>query len=194
MNSKPTRQMISRFREGRTVGPATAKELDQMVFQDKTRVVVSISDMKFSGDPGSYLITHSLGSCIGVVAYDPIVQIGGMLHFQLPHSNGHQDRAKEKPFMFANLGIPLLLDGMSANGASLGRTNIGIFGGASILRDGELFEIGIKNVRMAKKILWRQCLRISNEDVGGNKSRTVRLDIETGEVQVQSFGNFVVFE
>ncbi len=165
-----------------------------MLFQDKTRVIVSISDMKFSGEPGSYLITHSLGSCIGVVAYDPIVHIGGMLHFQLPHSNGHQDRARENPFMFANLGIPLLLEGLRANGASLGRTIIGIYGGASILKDSELFKIGIKNERMAKKILWQHCLRISNEDVGGNKSRTVRLDIETGKVQVQCSGNFVVFE
>jgi len=165
-----------------------------MEFQDKARIIVSISDIKISGDPDSYLITHSLGSCIGVVAYDPIVHIGGMLHFQLPHSDGHEDRAKENPFMFADLGIPLLLEGMSANGVSLGRTNIGIYGGASILKDSELFKIGIKNVRMAKKILWQKCLRISNEDVGGNKSRTVRLDIETGKVQVQSCGNYVVFE
>ena len=166
----------------------------QMEFQDKARIVVGISDMKFGRDIDSYLITYSLGSCIGIVAYDPTKHIGGMLHFQLPNSSNHEIRSKENPYMFADTGIPLLLDGMKANGSSLGCVKLDIYGGASVLNDADLFKIGIQNIRVAKKFLWQQCLRISNEDVGGNRSRTVRLDIETGKVQVQSAGNFVVFE
>lgn len=165
-----------------------------MLSQDKINTIVGVSDMKFSRDPNSYLVTYALGSCIGVVAYDPEKIVGGMLHFQLPNSNGHQDRVRENPLMFADAGIPLLLKGMKANGASLDRAIIGIYGGASILKDSELFKIGIQNTRMTKKLLWQHCVRISNEDVGGNKSRTVRLDIETGQVQVRSAGNFVVFK
>lgn len=166
----------------------------QMENQNKVRLVVGISDMKLSLDTNSYLTTYALGSCIGVVAYDPIKHIGGMLHFQLPNSKNHQDSASKNPYMFADVGIPLLLEGLKAIGASFGHTKIGIYGGASILNDNGMFKIGIQNVRMAKKILWQQCLRISNEVVGGDKGRTVSLDIETGNVQVQSSGKFVVFE
>ena len=165
-----------------------------MGVQDKAKKIVGISDMKYSRDTNSCLITYALGSCVGVVTYDPIKHIGGMLHFQLASSNGHQDRAKEYPFMFADVGIPLLLEEMKANGASLGHAIIGIYGGASILNDSGMFKIGVQNIRMAKKILWQQCLRISNEDVGGKRARTVRLDIETGHIQVQCGGNSAVFK
>ncbi|MCH7623575.1 MAG: chemotaxis protein CheD [Nitrospinae bacterium] len=161
---------------------------------DKLKMIVGISDMKYSMDPNSSLVTYSLGSCVGVVAYDPIKFIGGMLHYQLPSSNGHQERAKKNPLMFADLAIPLLLEGMRKEGASLGHVIIGIYGGAKVLMDGDLFKIGTQNVRVAKKILWQQRLHISNEDVGGDKGRTVHLDIETGKVKVHSDGKITVFE
>lgn len=171
-----------------------AKNVDPMGVQEKVRLIVGISDMKYSCDTNSYLVTYSLGSCVGVVAYDPVKYIGGMLHYQLPSSNGHQERAKKNPYMFADLGIPLLLEGMKNKGASLGHVIIGIYGGAKVLMNSDLFKIGTQNVRVAKKILWQQCLHISNEDVGGDKGRTVHLDIETGKVKVHSDGKISVFE
>lgn len=174
--------------------PLITNKVNQMGVSEKARIIVSISDMKYSRDTNSYLVTYSLGSCVGVVAYDPVNQIGGMLHYQLPSSNGHQDRAKNNPFMFADIGIPLLLDGMENKGTSLGRVIIGIYGGAKVLMDSDLFKIGTQNVRVAKKIFWQQRLHISNEDVGGDKGRTVHLDIETGKVKVHCDGKITVFE
>lgn len=161
--------------------------------QDKARKIVGISDMKCSFDTGSCLITYALGSCIGVVVYDPKKHIGGMLHFQLASSKAHKDLVKENPFMFADVGVPLLLENMRSNGSNLDHTIIGIYGGASVLDNNGMFKIGVQNIRMVKKILWQQCLRISNEDVGGNKARTVRLDIETGHIQVEYGENRVMF-
>lgn len=155
-----------------------------MIDPNKTRIVVGVSDLKISKDPGSFLVTYSLGSCVGVVAHDPVARVGGILHFQLHSSREHAQRAKEKPCMFADLGIPLLLEGVETAGAHPERTQIRIYGGASILRDNDLFKIGIQNTRIAKKILWQRCRRIVAEDVGGNRSRTVRLDIGTGEVEI----------
>ena len=155
-----------------------------MINQEKKRIVVGISDLKISDEPGSYLITFSLGSCIGAVAYDPKVRVGGILHFQLPSWKGHENRVKEKPFMFADSGIPLMLKSMKKAGGSLERMVIGIYGGASILNDNGLFKIGIQNTRAVKKIFWQQALRISSLDVGGTYSRTVRLDIATGKIEV----------
>lgn len=46
-------------------------------------VVVGVGDMKVSNDPEVVLATYSLGSCIGLSIYDPIVRVGGMLHLLL---------------------------------------------------------------------------------------------------------------
>ena len=43
-------------------------------------VIVGVADMKVSRDPRVILVTHSLGSCIGVAVYDPVVKVGGLLH------------------------------------------------------------------------------------------------------------------
>ncbi|MDA8404290.1 MAG: chemotaxis protein CheD, partial [Desulfobacteraceae bacterium] len=43
------------------------------------KLIVGVSDMKVSSNKDDVLITYSLGSCIGVVIYDPKTRVGGML-------------------------------------------------------------------------------------------------------------------
>ncbi len=155
---------------------------------ERTRISIGISEMKASDDPGSYLITHSLGSCIGLVAYDPRAQVGALLHLQLPDSANHARRAQENPFMFADTGIPLFLERLYALGAQRARLVVSMFGGANMLDDSELFKIGIKNARATKKILWQHSISIKHEDVGGHSSRTVSLDIATGTISLRRDG------
>ena len=71
-------------------------------------VVVGIADMKVSKDVDATLVTHSLGSCIGLAVYDPVAKVGGLLHYMLPESGLDANKAKERPLMFADTGIPLL--------------------------------------------------------------------------------------
>ena len=157
------------------------------------RILVSISDMKASKDPKSLLITHSLGSCIGLVGYDPMAKAGALLHFQLPNSANHTRRANENPFMFADTGIPLFLQSLYSLGASKAHLVFAMFGGANMLDDNELFKIGIKNARATKKILWQQCFSLHHEDVGGSSSRTVSLTIATGQISLKKDGKVYKF-
>ena len=150
--------------------------------------------MKTSTDPASFVITHSLGSCIGLVAYDPRMHAGGLLHFQLPDSANHSRRALENPFMFADTGIPRFLDSLYSLGASKGRLRVSMFGGANMLDDEELFKIGTKNARATKKLLWQQAISLVHEDVGGNSSRTVSLDIGTGEISLRRDGKLYTLQ
>ena len=152
------------------------------------RITITISDMKASADRGALLITHSLGSCIGLVAWDPHVAVGAMLHFQLPDSTNHGKRAQENPFMFADTGIPLFLKGLYALGANRGRIVVGMFGGANMLDDEELFKIGTKNARATKKILWQHAISITHEDVGGRSSRTLSLEVGSGMIGLRRDG------
>lgn len=161
---------------------------------DQKRITVSISDMKTSADPASFIITHSLGSCIGLIAHDPRLRAGAMLHFQLPDSANHFRRALENPYMFADTGIPLFLDSLYKLGASKGRLRVSMFGGANMLDDEELFKIGTKNARATKKLLWQQAISLVHEDVGGNSSRTVSLDIGTGEISLRRDGKLYTLQ
>jgi chemotaxis protein CheD len=155
---------------------------------EQKRITVNISDMKASADKEAFLITHSLGSCIGLVAYDPAKAVGALLHFQLPDSSNHGRRAQENPFMFADTGIPLFLDKLMSLGANRDRMVLGMFGGANMLDDEELFKIGTKNARAAKKILWQHAVALTHEDVGGHCSRTVSLELATGMIALRRDG------
>ena len=67
--------------------------------------VVNISDMKFSKDSEDVIVTYSLGSCLGVTAFDPEAGVGGMIHCLLPNSSNNVKRAAANPFMFVNTGV-----------------------------------------------------------------------------------------
>ena len=45
---------------------------------------IGISDMKISNRVEDILVTHSLGSCIGLSLYDPVANIGGGFSFASP--------------------------------------------------------------------------------------------------------------
>jgi chemotaxis protein CheD len=148
-------------------------------------IVVGISDCKISDDPEAVLLTYALGSCIGVAAHDPVRGVAGLLHFMLPDSTLDEAKARENPCMFADTGIPLLIDQLCARGAERRRLVIRIAGGAQILNGTELFQIGRRNYLAARKLLWKAGILVAAEAVGGEVSRTVRLEVKTGRTFVR---------
>ncbi len=154
----------------------------------KRRIIVDVSDAKFSQNSEDVIATFSLGSCIGVCLYDPITHIGGMLHYQLPNSTLDTDRAKEKPFMFADSGLKVLIKKLVSLGANKKRMQIKIAGGATMDTGPKGFDIGKRNHLALRKIMWQNGMFIDSEDVGGNAPRNLYLNIETGAVTVRSNG------
>lgn len=149
------------------------------------KIVVGIADIKVSNNPEDTLITYALGSCIGVIVYDPMVKVGGLLHFMLPESKVNPQRAKENPYMFADTGVPLLFKTCYKYGAKKRRMIVKVAGGAEIMDEARYFNIGKKNYAVLRKIFWRNGVLIRAEDVGGMVNRTVELDIGTGEVRLK---------
>ena len=83
----------------------------------KTRALLLICRMrKCPRNPADVLATYSLGSCIAVCLYDPSSHIGGMIHYQLPDSKIDAQRAAEKPLMFADTGMKILIEQDAQNG------------------------------------------------------------------------------
>lgn len=151
-------------------------------------LVVGVSDMKVSNDPDAVLVTYSLGSCIGVVVYDPFVKVGGMLHYMLPESEIDPEKAEKNPFMFADRGIPLLFKAAYAQGAKKQHMDVYVFGGSQILDQKGFFNIGKRNYTSLRKLFFKNNVIAKYEDVGGSSNRTVRLEIKTGHVLVKTSG------
>jgi chemotaxis protein CheD len=151
-------------------------------------LVVGVGDMKVSNDPTAVLATYSLGSCIGVCIYDPAAKVGGLLHYMLPESELDRKKSEKNPFMFGDTGIPLLFKTSYRYGAKKHRLKVFVFGGAQILDQNGLFNIGKRNILVLRKLFWKNNIMIDREEVGGMVSRTLKLDIATGDVWLKASG------
>lgn len=152
------------------------------------QVVVGISDCAISNDHSATLITYALGSCVAVSIFDPVARVGGLLHIMLPESQMDTRRAEQEPFMFADTGVPLLFDKAYAKGAVKGRLVVRLAGGAQVMDDAGIFNIGKRNYLAVRKILWKAGIFVQAEAVGGEVSRTVRLDMTSGSFWVREGG------
>ncbi len=146
------------------------------------KLIVGVSDMKVSGDPDSTIITYSLGSCIGVAIFDPVAKAGGILHYMLPESSLDEDKARNNPYMFADTGIPALFKAAYKFGAKKQRMKIAVIGGSQVLDQKGFFNTGKRNHTALRKMFFKNNVMINYEDVGGNVTRTVRVEIKTGDI------------
>ncbi len=157
-----------------------------------SEIVVGMADIKISNNIKDVLVTYALGSCIAVAIYDPVVKVGGLLHYMLPDSNLDLDKARSNPAMYADTGIPVLFKSCYQLGAEKKRTIVKVAGGASILDDANYFRIGEKNIMALRRIFWKNNVLIDKEDTGKNYNRTVRLHIADGSCYVKGQDGIVV--
>jgi len=145
--------------------------------------------MAVSNAPDDVLITYSLGSCIAVIIYDPKAKVGGMLHYMLPESSLDLEKAKLNPTMFADTGIAMLFRQSYQYGAKKQNIIVKAVGGAQILDQNGIFNIGKRNYLAMRKIFWRNNVLVAAEHVGGMVNRTVRLEMQTGRVILKVAGD-----
>jgi chemotaxis protein CheD len=149
------------------------------------QVIVGIADCAISADPDAVLVTYALGSCIAVAIHDPVARVAGLLHFMLPESAIDGEKARERPYMFADTGIARLIERVCEQGAQKRRMRVRIAGGAQVMDDRGIFDIGRRNYLAARKMLWKAGVLIDAESVGGTNSRTVRLEVASGALWVR---------
>jgi chemotaxis protein CheD len=150
---------------------------------------VNASAMKISSNPVDTLVAFSICSGVGVAIYDPVSNAGGILNFLLPDSaraNG-VDPARV-PFMFADTGLPAFIAALTRQNVQPTRSKIVIAGGAHVMNQTEMFNIGQKNLAALKARLANYGLKIYHENSGGTSSRTLSLEISTGCSSIQIFG------
>ncbi len=146
--------------------------------------IVAVGDMKV-GTNGDILVTHALGSCLGLIIYDPEAKVGGMLHAMLPLSKINPQKAEANPYMFVDKGVPLLFKAVYGLGGQKQRMVVKAAGCGSPLGKNAMFKIGERNYTVLKKLLWKNSIILEAEDIGGTASRTVSLDLSTGQTLVK---------
>jgi chemotaxis protein CheD len=150
-------------------------------------VSVGIGEAAWAVNEGR-LSTVGLGSCVAVTVYDPVARAGGLLHFQLGDSTTDPERAAHQPFLYGDRGIAMLTSRLAAYGVLAPRSRVTVAGGAQMVTNVASAQIGKRNVLTARKALWKAGFLIADEVVGGHSSRSVSLDVATGNVVIREHG------
>ena len=149
--------------------------------------VVAVGDMKI-GQQSDTIVTHALGSCLGLMVYDPVAQIGGLLHAMLPLSKINPEKAQANPYMFVDTGVPALFKALYDIGGQKRRMVVKAAGCGNPLGKNEMFKIGERNYTVLKKLLWKNNILLESEDIGGAQSRTVHFNLANGQTIISSNG------
>jgi chemotaxis protein CheD len=153
--------------------------------EKKTQTTLSLGEWAVTGDQEAQLTCVGLGSCVALVMFDPQARVGGMAHMVLPDSTA--GRGGPAGAKFVDVAVPLIYRTMKEHGAFDARTHVYLAGGSQMLQTAVAagsINIGQRNAEAAREQVKKLGLRIRAEHLGGNRGRTVRLNVGTGRVTV----------
>jgi chemotaxis protein CheD len=149
---------------------------------------VGVGDMHVGRSP--LLISTVLGSCVGIVLYDPLSCVGGLGHIMLARA----PLRNENPAKYADTAVPALIRRMIRKGALPERIIAKIAGGANMFgfRDKSFAEIGKNNIDAVCECLEKEKIPIAAREVGGSQGRTIFFALESGAVFVKVKSDVVI--
>ena len=151
-------------------------------------IKVGMADLNVCSGSDS-ITTLGLGSCVGVIIWDPTTKICGMAHVMLPDSTTIRNNTNIAKF--ADSGIEELYKRVLAKGANRNRLVAKIAGGAqmfAVQSQSALIRVGDRNVEASKKKLRELRIPLKAEDTGNSYGRTVTFYPSTGEYHIKTVG------
>jgi chemotaxis protein CheD len=114
--------------------------------------------------------------------------MGGMAHIMLPDSNSLN--GQRPPYHCADTAIVTLLMRLRSMGAAQQDMVAKMIGGAQMFTysNDSGPGIGKQNIKSIKRILARERIPLSGEEVGGNYGRNVEFYLDSGKVIVKTAG------
>jgi chemotaxis protein CheD len=149
-------------------------------------VIIGVGDMVVSDNVQAVLSTYALGSCIGLVAYDPLAKVGGILHLMLPDSSIAPEKAAAQPAMFADTGLPRFFRLLANRRSRPAHLQLFLAGGANVILGQDRFRIGERNLRATVDYLAVNGYVLKQAQIGGFINRTLHLDLTTGIVTIKT--------
>ncbi len=147
---------------------------------------IGVAEQKIARSPDK-LVTLGLGSCIGLVLYDPVAKIGGMVHIMLPTSSIRSEVTNR--CKFADTAIVDLLDQVTKEGASRSRLRAKIAGGAHMFHTTgtiDIMNVGQRNIAMCRKVLEENRITLDGEDTGGSSGRSIEFCCESCTLSIRT--------
>lgn len=151
---------------------------------------------------GNVRVRTLLGTCIAITLWHPVKRIGGMCHFLLPTRANRRSTDPVRGGMYADDALRLFAESMEEAATPAQDYLVKVAGGGNMFpgqmtaaecRAGICLEerrrvctsIGCVNIRTARQLLDAHGFKPPTENVGGPGSRTVILDLGSGEVWVK---------
>ncbi|CCH49773.1 chemotaxis protein CheD [Pseudodesulfovibrio piezophilus] len=152
------------------------------------KVFLQTGDCFFGIQPT--LVTTVLGSCLAITMHVPQMGVGTICHAFLPDSaeqkmGGHDPQVCR----FVDTALQNMLETLDKVGVPRRDLVVKLFGGSTgITMRGvanSSYDIGRRNIEMARKLLHFARLNIEVEDVGGSQGRKLLFHTQTGEIWVK---------
>ncbi len=134
------------------------------------------------------LLESVLGSCIGLVIYDPVISLAGMAHILLPDSSGKS--AGDLPGKYADHAVLCLKRALVKHGGNEKRLKAKYAGGAKMFSDMKnpfQRDIGSNNINAVQTLLREYNIPVVSSDTGGSVGRRVCFAIENMQYVVEDF-------
>ena len=150
-------------------------------------IKVGIADLNFVKAP-DVIRTSGLGSCVGVIIFDPTLKIAGMAHVMLPDSNSSK-KEDFNQYKYADTAIPILIETLINDGARKFALKAKIAGGAQMFAfsvKNDMLRIGERNVEAVKDLLEEYRIPLIAEDVHGNSGRTIEFSPDTSMLHIRT--------
>lgn len=151
-----------------------------------------------------FRIRTLLGSCVSLILWHPKKKLGGMSHIILPERN-ERSRDDRLPGKFADESFRLFIKQAQLHKTEIQDYEAKIFGGAHLINLGKdknifvsedekkilesessKFNIGYKNSTFIKEMLNDYNIRLTAENIGGDRHRKVFFTVWDGEVWMEN--------
>jgi chemotaxis protein CheD len=144
------------------------------------RIILNIGDIVVSSEPA--VLETVLGSCVSICLWDEQSKTGGMNHFMLPELTD----GLKNPSCCGSESTARLINELLSIGTDIRNIKAKLFGGGQVIRElGNGFDIGEKNIKLAKDILMEYNIPIIREFTGPDYGIKVVFYTATGKAFVK---------
>jgi len=151
-----------------------------------SETMVRMGELAASSASGHVLVSLGLGSCIGLALLDRRLGIAGLAHVVLPQA---PDQSQENPRKFADFAVPALIFELETLGARKARLEAVLVGGAAMFAiSSASLDVGQRNETAVLALLEGLRIPVLAKATGGNRGRTIRVDVATTAVTVREAG------
>jgi len=163
----------------RESAPTTARHLDKASNRWVVKVLPGGQHVTPAGD-ASELISTVLGSCVSACIRDPLLGLGGMNHFMLPHDDDGLWSGASLALRYGNHAMDALINELLKQGADKRRLVCKFFGGGNVVNG--MRGVGDKNAAFAQEYAKAENLNVEVFDLGGARGRRIIFDPVGGKV------------